>query len=84
MPNTPLLFRRFLVSVMVNIVAQFLSVRIVDTEQRSGERCDLTERDEERLMDLPFGVDERPAEEQHHTAYREEGCRDELYVQIDF
>ncbi len=50
-------------------------VRIVDSEQRSGESGDLAETDEERFMNLPLRFDEDPAVEHDHSPDREDGCR---------
>ena len=59
-------------------------VRIVDSEQRSGESGDLAETDEERFVDLPLRLDEDPAVKHDHSSNREYGCCDELYVGVVF
>ena len=40
-----------------------LFVDVVDAHQRAGEGGDFPERDEERFMDLAFGVNEDSAEQ---------------------
>jgi len=55
--------RLFRVIVMVTIVAIFLAVRIINSEQRSGEGGDLSERDEEGIVDLSERVNIDAAEE---------------------
>lgn len=57
-------------------------VCIVDAKQRAGKGGDLTEADEERLVDLSFRVDERAAEEENEPAQTEDGGCDELYVDV--
>jgi hypothetical protein len=51
---------------------------IIDAEQTSREGGDLSEADEQRFVDLPFGLNERAAEEKDKPAYGKDGCRDEL------
>ena len=46
----------------------FLLVDVVDAHQRAGEGGDFPERDEERFMDLSFGVDKDSAEEEDEAA----------------
>ena len=46
----------------------FLLVNVVDAHQRAGEGGDFPERDEERFMDLAFGVNEDSAEEEDEAA----------------
>jgi len=46
----------------------FLLVNVVDAHQRAGEGGYFPERDEERFMDLAFGVNEDAAEEEDETA----------------
>lgn len=41
----------------------FLLVNVVDAHQRAGEGGYFPERDEERFMDLSFGVDKESAEQ---------------------
>ncbi len=59
-------------------------VRIVDSEQRSGKGSDLAKTDKERLMDLSLRVDEDPAVKHDHSPDREDGCREQLYVDFLF
>ena len=46
----------------------FLFVDVVDAHQRAGEGGYFPERDEERFMDLAFGVNEDSAEEEDEAA----------------
>ena len=60
----------------------FLLVDVIDAHQRAGEGGYFPERDEERFMDLAFGVDEDSAEEEDEAAKTEDGCRYELDVRL--
>lgn len=66
------------------IITIFMLVRIVDSEQRSGESGDLAETDEERFMNLSLRLDEDPAVKHDHSSNREDGCRKQLYVEFRF
>ena len=46
-------------------------IDVVDAHQRAGEGSYFPERDEERFMDLAFGVDEDTAEEEYESAKTE-------------
>jgi len=46
----------------------FLFVNVVDAHQRAGEGGYFPERDEERFMDLAFGVNEDTTEEEDEAA----------------
>ena len=59
-------------------------VGVVYSEQRSGKGCDLSETDEERLMNLSLRFDEYSAVEHDHSPDREDGCREQLYVSVRF
>ena len=69
---------------MVVIVVVFKAIRIIDTHQRTGEGCDLSEGDQQGLMDLSGGFDIDSAEEEHEATDGEDGGGDELYVSVLF
>ena len=60
----------------------FLFVDVVDAHQRAGEGGYFPERDEERFMDLAFGVNKDSAKEQEEAAKTEDGSRYELDVRL--
>ena len=64
------------------MIAIFVSV--VDTHQRTGKGCDLTEGDQQGLMDLSGGFYIDSAEEKYETTDGEDGGGDELYVCVLF
>ena len=85
MPVTALPVGRFRCRVSVIMVSTiFVFVRVVYSEQRAGKGCDLSEADEERLMNLPLRVDEDSAVKHDHSSDREDGCRKQLYVRMVF
>ena len=52
------------------------AVDVIYSHQRAGEGGDFPERDEERFVDLSFGVDEDSAEEKYETSEGEDsGCQ---------
>ena len=62
----------------------FESVGVIYAHDGTGEGGDLSEADEQRLMDLPFGVDKDSAE-QHRQSSDGEDCRGQkLYVEAFF
>ncbi len=69
---------------MVVIVVVFKSVRIIDAHQCAGEGSDLSEGDQQGLMDLSGGFNIDSAEEKYETTDGEDGGGDELYVRILF
>ena len=56
----------FLIRLII-MAAIFVSVGVIDSEQCTGEGCDLSESDKERLVDLSFGSDERATEEKNES-----------------
>ena len=70
MPVTALPVGRFRCRVIVIMVTIFVFVRVVYSEQRAGKGCDLSEADEERLMDLSLRVDKDPAVKHDHSPDR--------------
>ena len=69
---------------MVVIVVVFKSVRIIDSHQCAGEGCDLSEGDEQGLVDLSLRIDIDTAEEEDESTDGEDGGGDELYVCVLF
>ena len=54
------------------------SVGVIDAKERSGERCSLTEADEQRVVNLALGIDEHATEQEHEPANSHDGCDDKL------
>ena len=59
-----------------------LFVDVVDAHQRAGEGGDFPERDEERFMDLAFGVNEDTTEEEDEAAKGQNCGSYELDVEL--
>ena len=59
-------------------------VDVVDAHQRAGEGGYFPERDEERFMDLAFGVNEDSAEEEDEAAKGQNCGSYELDVEVMF
>ncbi len=64
---------RWLFSVFINII---------DTKQRACEGGDLSEADEEGLVDLSLRVNEDTAEEHDQSSKGEDSGSEELYVAV--
>ena len=87
MPVTalPARLRRLRVIVsIVDVVFVFGFVVVVDTHETAGEGHDLSEGDEESFVDLSCGIDVCTAEEEYESPDSEDGCHNELYVQVTF
>ena len=56
----------------------FVAVGVIDAEERSCERCDLTEANEQGRVNLPFRSDEDAAEQEYESSEAHDGCCYEL------
>ena len=52
----------------VNCQLSFVPIGVVDSEERSGERCNLAEADEQGGINLALRVDEYAAEQENQPA----------------
>lgn len=55
-----------------------LLIDVIDAEERTGERGDLSKTDKERFVDLSLRVDEDSAKEHDQTTDREDGGGSQL------